>query len=187
MNPVSSADWNRQTPDDVRHQYEMVEVLGKYSKDMGVCVTPLVKVDGCKTVYQRNNSDTLRWIPKRDMLRFSHQVPACLLKGEACNLSDDCFDLDPAATPDQLLQMANELLNDSIPSKADDSCEIPSVQCLSVSNSPGDAQANNSMAAPHEEIDVQATTEAQVLDRCQEENRSFSQAELPLTRANVTA
>ncbi|KAG9152792.1 hypothetical protein Leryth_026345 [Lithospermum erythrorhizon] len=182
-----SPDWNRQTPDDVRHQYEMVEVLGNYSEDNGVCVTPLVKVDGYKTVYQRNNSDSLRWIPKREMLRFSHQVPACLLKGEAFNLPDDCFDLDPAATPDQLLQRANELLNDSIPSKAEDNDEISSVQYLSVSNTPGDARANISVTAPDDEIHAQATTQVQVLDCCQEENLSIRHAELPLTGANVTA
>ncbi|KAA8526611.1 hypothetical protein F0562_008186 [Nyssa sinensis] len=104
-----SPDWNRKTPDNVRHQYEMVEVLDDYSEELGVCVTPLVKLDGFKTVYQRNsNKDAIRWIPRREMLRFSHQVPSCLLTGESNNLPDGCWDLDPAATPDELLQDATE-------------------------------------------------------------------------------
>ncbi|KAD5318207.1 hypothetical protein R6Q59_033475 [Mikania micrantha] len=96
-----SVDWNRTTPKEVRHQYEMVEVVEDYCEELGVCVTPLVKLDGYKTVYQRDSST--HWIPRREMLRFSHQVPSCLLKGQAMNLPDGCWDLDPAATPEQLL------------------------------------------------------------------------------------
>uniref|UniRef100_A0A2P2LK42 J domain-containing protein n=1 Tax=Rhizophora mucronata TaxID=61149 RepID=A0A2P2LK42_RHIMU len=99
-----SPDWNRLTPDDVRHQYEMVEVLEDYSEELGVCVTPLIKLAGFKTVYQRNpNKGAIRWIPRREMFRFSHQVPSSSLEGEACNLPYKCWDLDPAATPDELL------------------------------------------------------------------------------------
>ncbi|KAK2648284.1 hypothetical protein Ddye_015773 [Dipteronia dyeriana] len=99
-----SKEWNRSTPADIRHQYEMVEVLDDYSEELGVCVTPLVKLAGFKTVYQRNtDKKAIRWIPRREMLRFSHQVPTWLLKGEASNLPENCWDLDPAATPDELL------------------------------------------------------------------------------------
>ncbi|XVE72546.1 hypothetical protein DITRI_Ditri11bG0047100 [Diplodiscus trichospermus] len=104
-----SPDWNRSTPDNVRHQYEMVEVLEDYSEELGVCVAPLVKLAGFKTVYQRNtNKDAIRWIPRREMFRFSHQVPSWLLQGESGNLPDHCWDLDPAATPDELLHAATE-------------------------------------------------------------------------------
>ncbi|KDP29917.1 hypothetical protein JCGZ_18486 [Jatropha curcas] len=104
-----SADWDRSTPDDVRHQYEMVEVLDDYSEALGVCVAPLVKLAGFKTVYQRNtNKDAIRWIPRREMLRFSHQVPSWPLEGETCTLPDKCWDLDPAATPDELLHAVTE-------------------------------------------------------------------------------
>ncbi|PPS17196.1 hypothetical protein GOBAR_AA03381 [Gossypium barbadense] len=104
-----SPDWNRSTPDDVRHQYEMVEVLDGYSEELGVCVTPLVKLVGFKTVYQRNtNKDAIRWIPRKEMFRFSHQVPSWLLQGESGDLPNNCWDLDPAATPDELLHAATE-------------------------------------------------------------------------------
>ncbi|PIN03467.1 hypothetical protein CDL12_24010 [Handroanthus impetiginosus] len=107
-----SSDWNRTTPDEVRHKYEMVEVLEDYSEEKGVRVTPVIKVDGFKTVYQRNmNKDAIRWIPRREMLRFSHQVPSCLLKVEDTNLPEGCWDLDPAATPEEFLQVETELHN----------------------------------------------------------------------------
>ncbi|KAK7277025.1 hypothetical protein RIF29_18174 [Crotalaria pallida] len=103
-----SQDWDRSTPVEVRHQYEMVEVLDDYSEELGVCVSPLIKLAGFKTVYKANtDKSAIQWIPRREMLRFSHQVPSWLLKGEeASNLSDRCWDLDPAATPDELLHAA---------------------------------------------------------------------------------
>jgi hypothetical protein len=110
-----STDWNRSTPDEVRHQYDMVEVLDDYSEELGLCISPLIKLDGFKTVYKRNaDKSAIRWIPRREMLRFSHQVPSWLLKGEeASNLPDKCWDLDPAATPDELLHAAIEAENAS--------------------------------------------------------------------------
>ncbi|KAK6116301.1 hypothetical protein DH2020_049928 [Rehmannia glutinosa] len=100
-----SPDWNRTTPDELRHQYEMVEVLDDYSEENGVWVTPVIKLDGFKTVYRRNtNNNATRWIRRREMLCFSHQVPSCLLNVEGTNLPEGCWDLDPAATPDEFLQ-----------------------------------------------------------------------------------
>nr|DAD20258.1 TPA_asm: hypothetical protein HUJ06_021721 [Nelumbo nucifera] len=85
-----SPDWNRSTPAEVRHHYEMVEVLGDYTEELGVCA-----------VYQNNmDSKAIRWIPRREMLRFSHQVPSWSLK-EISNLPEGYWDLDPAATPDR--------------------------------------------------------------------------------------
>ncbi|KAM1010380.1 hypothetical protein ACFX2C_045866 [Malus domestica] len=104
-----SKNWDRSTPGEVRHQYVMVEVLDDYSEDLGVCVSPLVKLSGFKTVYQSNTDKAaIQWIPKREMLRFSHQVPSWLLMGEQSKLPGKCWDLDPAATPDELLHAAVE-------------------------------------------------------------------------------
>ncbi|KAK9691258.1 hypothetical protein RND81_09G185100 [Saponaria officinalis] len=102
-----SQEWNRSTPYDVRHQYEMVEILNDYSEDYGVSITPLVKVEGYKTVYKRKtDKDSVRWVPRREMVRFSHPVPSLLLK-QVSDLPEECWDLDPAATPDGLLQPVN--------------------------------------------------------------------------------
>ncbi|PWA54790.1 DNAJ heat shock N-terminal domain-containing protein [Artemisia annua] len=98
-------NWSKKPSKKVRHQFEMVEILDDYSEKLGVSVTPLVKLEGYKTVYQRNpNKNAVRLIPRKEMVRFSHQVPSCLLKGQGLNLPDGCWDLDPAATPEQLLQ-----------------------------------------------------------------------------------
>ncbi|KAI3703965.1 hypothetical protein L1987_74165 [Smallanthus sonchifolius] len=100
-----SENWIKKASKKVRQQYEMVEILEDYSEKVGVCVTPLVKLEGYKTVYQRSpNKNAIRLIPRKEMVRFSHQVPACLLKGQGLNLPDGCWDLDPAATPEQLLE-----------------------------------------------------------------------------------
>ncbi|CAN0927192.1 Chaperone protein DnaJ [Linum grandiflorum] len=102
-----SRDWNGSTPDEVRHQYEMVEVVDDYIEDRGVCIAPLVKMAGFKTVYQRDSSqDAMKWIPRPEMFRFSHQVPSWSLNGKGHNLPNNCWDLDPAATPDDLLHTA---------------------------------------------------------------------------------
>ncbi|CAH9060590.1 unnamed protein product [Cuscuta europaea] len=112
-----SPDWNRSTPDEVRHQYEMVEVLEDYSEELGVWVAPMVKVHGFKTVYKRNgDKEAIVWIQRREMLRFSHMVPSFLLKGGEGGTTTvtkkapegDCWDLDPAAIPDFLLQNASD-------------------------------------------------------------------------------
>uniref|UniRef100_A0A151UFS1 DUF3444 domain-containing protein n=2 Tax=Cajanus cajan TaxID=3821 RepID=A0A151UFS1_CAJCA len=44
----------------------MVEVLEDFNEEEGVLVTPLVKVDGFKTVFHRHSHDQARKIPKYD-------------------------------------------------------------------------------------------------------------------------
>ncbi|XAR55273.1 hypothetical protein NMG60_11035304 [Bertholletia excelsa] len=115
-----SPDWNRTTPDEVRHKYEMVEILDDYSEELGLCVTPLVKLDQFKTVYRRNKSkDAIQWIPRREMLRFSHQVPSWPIKGEGTNLPDGCWDLDPAAIPIELLSASTRVKTEDEPCQAE--------------------------------------------------------------------
>ncbi|CAH9116222.1 unnamed protein product [Cuscuta europaea] len=112
-----SLDWNRSTPDEVRHQYEMVEVLDDYSEELGVRVGPLIKLDGFKTVYRQSlDKESIRWIPRKEMLRFSHMVPSCVLEKNHNNLPDGrCWDLDPAATPEELLQGGVEEAKGGLP------------------------------------------------------------------------
>ncbi|ERN10610.1 hypothetical protein AMTRI_Chr10g227430 [Amborella trichopoda] len=99
-----SSEWDESTQDEVRRQYDLVEVLDDYVND-GVCVFPLDKVVGFKNIFGRNPSHKMaRWIPKKEMLRFSHQVPSLLLR-KAENTPDGCRVLDPAATPLELLHV----------------------------------------------------------------------------------
>ncbi|KAI4307134.1 hypothetical protein L6164_030353 [Bauhinia variegata] len=105
-----SPDWNEHTPDEVIHKYDMVEVLEDFDEEQGILVTPLIKVAAFRTVFQRHlDTDQVRRIPKEEMFRFSHQVPNYLLTGqEAPNAPKGCRELDPAATPLDLIQVKTE-------------------------------------------------------------------------------
>ncbi|CAM8995653.1 unnamed protein product [Rhodiola kirilowii] len=104
-----SPDWDSFTPEEVRRQYDMVVVVDDYSEQHGVPVFPLVKVEGYNTVYRRSaDENATRWVPKQEMFRFSHQVPSWPLEGDEYGLPDGCWDLDPAATPDDLLHSFNK-------------------------------------------------------------------------------
>lgn len=109
-----SPEWNEHTPDDLVYKYDMVEVLDDYNDEQGVAVTPLVKVTGFKTVFHRHmDPKEVKRIPKEEMFRFSHQVPSYLLTGEeAHNSPKGCRELDPAATPLELLQVITEVKED---------------------------------------------------------------------------
>ncbi|KAL3837743.1 hypothetical protein ACJIZ3_022334 [Penstemon smallii] len=106
-----SPDWNESTPEDVVHKYDMVTVLDDYNEEQGISVAPLVKVIGFKTVFRPNseNPEMIKRIPKEEMFRFSHRVPHHLLTGqEGENAPKGCLELDPAATPLELLQVITE-------------------------------------------------------------------------------
>ncbi|WOL02474.1 hypothetical protein Cni_G11193 [Canna indica] len=109
-----SPDWNELTPNDVIYKYEMVEVLDDYQEEHGVSVIPLVKVAGFKAVFHRHMDQTeVKRITREEMFRFSHKVPSYLLTGEeAHNALKGCLELDPAATPVELLQVITEVKED---------------------------------------------------------------------------
>ncbi|KAI4384220.1 hypothetical protein MLD38_002404 [Melastoma candidum] len=101
-----SPEWNELTADDIIHCYDMVEVLEDYDEE-GVLIAPLVKVAGFKTVFHRHlDIGQVRRIPREEMFRFSHHVPSFLLTGqEGANAPKGCRELDPAATPLELLDV----------------------------------------------------------------------------------
>ncbi|XP_050373230.1 uncharacterized protein LOC126790899 [Argentina anserina] len=105
-----SPDWNELTADEVIHKYDMVEVVEDYNEELGVTVTPLVKVAGFKSVFHRHlDPREVRRIPRDEMFRFSHHVPSYLHTGlEASNAPKGCRELDPAATPLELLQVITD-------------------------------------------------------------------------------
>ncbi|XP_052187512.1 uncharacterized protein LOC127798181 [Diospyros lotus] len=100
-----SPEWNELTADEIIHKYDMVEVLEDYDEQLGVTVTPLVKVAGFKTVFHLHlDAREVKRIPREEMFRFSHQVPSYMLTGqEAPKALKGCWELDPAATPLELL------------------------------------------------------------------------------------
>ena len=109
-----SPEWDELTPAEVIHKYEMVKVIRDYDEDKGVAVIPLVKVSGFKTVFHQHlDPNKIRMIPREELFRFSHQVPSYLLTGqEAENAPKGCLELDPAATPMELLQVIRDFKED---------------------------------------------------------------------------
>ncbi|XP_051142999.1 uncharacterized protein LOC127259615 [Andrographis paniculata] len=102
-----SPKWNQDTPDEVIHKYEMWMVLDDYTDEHGISVAPLDKVVGFKTVFRPNmDPNRIKTIPKEEMFCFSHRVPHHLFTGEeAPDVPKGCLELDPAATPLELLQV----------------------------------------------------------------------------------
>ncbi|XP_030461764.1 uncharacterized protein LOC115681831 [Syzygium oleosum] len=111
-----SPNWNELTADEIIHKYDMVEVLEDYDEEQGVLVIPLVKVAGFRAVFHRHlDLREIRRIPREEMFRFSHQVPSYMLTGhEAPNAPKGCLELDPAATPLDLLQVIADVKAEEI-------------------------------------------------------------------------
>ncbi|ESQ45016.1 hypothetical protein EUTSA_v10010173mg [Eutrema salsugineum] len=105
-----SSEWDKDTPDEVIHKYDMVEVLDDYTHDkQNVTVTLLLKAEGFRAVFRRSTDQKdVRKIAKEEMFRFSHQVPHYILTGEeADNVPEGCLELDPAATPCELYKWSH--------------------------------------------------------------------------------
>jgi hypothetical protein len=68
-------------------------------------------VAGFKTVFHRHlDPREIRRIPRDELFRFSHHVPSHLLTGqEGPNAPKGCRELDPAATPVELLQIITDV------------------------------------------------------------------------------
>ncbi|GMH15118.1 hypothetical protein Nepgr_016959 [Nepenthes gracilis] len=119
-----SPNWNELTADEVIHKYDMVEVLEDYDEEAGVIVIPLVKVAGFKALFHRHlGSCQVRRIPREEMFRFSHRVPSHLLTGQkGPNAPECCRELDPAATPFELLQVIAAVRGESL-AENEESCQ----------------------------------------------------------------
>ncbi|KAK2970112.1 hypothetical protein RJ640_017769 [Escallonia rubra] len=86
--------------------YNIVIFLTSYSDIYGSSMAYLEKVDGFKTVFKRREigCHAIRFLEKDDVWLFSHQIPAKKLSGkETSDLSKDCWELDPASLPPELL------------------------------------------------------------------------------------
>ncbi|CAA7051628.1 unnamed protein product [Microthlaspi erraticum] len=112
-----SAEWDKETtPGEVIHKYDMVEVLDNYTDDkQDVTVALLLKAEGFRAVFRRSTEQNdVRKITKEEMFRFSHQVPHYILTGkEADNAPEGFMELDPAATPCELLSENDEVKESS--------------------------------------------------------------------------
>lgn len=102
-----------------RREYDIVLALTSYSEAFGLSFAYLEKVEGYKTIFKRRalGSDAVRCVDKEGVRDFSHQIPARLLTKEdaVAGLEGlDCWELDPASLPPQLLRLGwdrEKLLN----------------------------------------------------------------------------
>ncbi|KAF4379058.1 hypothetical protein F8388_022145 [Cannabis sativa] len=104
--PTFSAEGRNVTTTDRRRHYDIVLFLTTYSEMHGLSMTYLEKVAGFKTIFKRREigSHAIRWLEKDEVQFFSHQIPARKLSGgEASELLKDCWELDPASLPADLL------------------------------------------------------------------------------------
>ncbi|XP_050378329.1 uncharacterized protein LOC126795558 [Argentina anserina] len=86
--------------------YDIVVFLTSYSEMHGLSMGYLEKVDGFDTVFKRREigAHAIRCLEKDELRLISHEIPAKKLSGnEAPNLSKDCWELDPAALPLDML------------------------------------------------------------------------------------
>eukprot|EP00258_Populus_trichocarpa_P038153 XP_024454172.1 uncharacterized protein LOC7456100 [Populus trichocarpa] len=91
--------------------HDIVVLLTTYSEMYGLSMASLEKVDGYKTVFKRREigCHAVRLLEKDDIWLFSHQIPSRKFSGDevADNLKD-CWELDPASLPSNLLTVGGE-------------------------------------------------------------------------------
>ncbi|KAL6180985.1 hypothetical protein ACLB2K_047643 [Fragaria x ananassa] len=86
--------------------YDILVFLTSYSEMHGLSMGYLEKVDGFNTVFKRREigAHAIRCLEKDGVRFISHEIPAKKLSGtEAPNLLKDCWELDPASLPLDLL------------------------------------------------------------------------------------
>ncbi|AES95748.2 DUF3444 domain protein [Medicago truncatula] len=92
--------------DEGNRCYDIVLFLTSYSEMNGISMAYLEKVDGYKTVFKRQESGShaVRFLGKDEFCLISHQIPARKFPcDEDHELLKDCWELDPASLPSDLL------------------------------------------------------------------------------------
>ncbi|WOL17433.1 hypothetical protein Cni_G26225 [Canna indica] len=90
-----------------RH-YDIVVCLTSFHDVHGLSTAYLEKVEGYKTIFKRQaiGCHAIKCLKKDDMRLFSHQIPARKIsETEGLNLPRDCWELDPASLPPDLLRI----------------------------------------------------------------------------------
>ncbi|KAM0931474.1 hypothetical protein ACQ4PT_000472 [Festuca glaucescens] len=80
--------------------FSVVEILTSYSTDSGCTVAPLVRVDGCTSVFQRYRSgrEQLLQFSSENLLMFSHRIPSFRFTHEV----GTALELEHSAVPKNL-------------------------------------------------------------------------------------
>lgn len=95
------------TTDIDKCEPRMVEILSEYSDENGVNVCSLARVKGCFTFFHRVAVEDFcltRWIPRSEMLSFSHRVPAFdIVDIKDHDIPQGSWYLEPSALPTRII------------------------------------------------------------------------------------
>ncbi|KAL3329771.1 hypothetical protein AABB24_033901, partial [Solanum stoloniferum] len=86
--------------------YDIVISLSSYTDLHGVSIAYLERVDGFRTIFKRREvgAHAVKLLGKDELRLFSHRIPARKLSDEeASNISKNCWELDHASLPRELL------------------------------------------------------------------------------------
>ncbi len=102
--------------DNVKFEYELVEVHSDYSKEKGVKVAPIYKVSGFTALFKSGGYRASIAIPAKDVpSRFSHRIFTYQISGdEMPGVPKDSLELDPAATPLEYLEQSPNGYGDGV-------------------------------------------------------------------------
>ncbi|XP_060179761.1 uncharacterized protein LOC132609678 isoform X2 [Lycium barbarum] len=92
--------------DEDKQCYDIVISLSSYTDMYGVSIAYLERVDGFKTIFKRREvgAHAVKLLGKDELRLFSHRIPARKLSDEeASNISKNCWELDHASLPRELL------------------------------------------------------------------------------------
>ncbi|KAK8538834.1 hypothetical protein V6N13_009195 [Hibiscus sabdariffa] len=92
------------------YQYDFVEVLTDFDKEVGIGVAHLGKVEGFVSIFRQTERDGVIsfQISSCDLYRFSHRVPSFRMTGnEREGVPVGSFELDPASLPAYLFKVGN--------------------------------------------------------------------------------
>ncbi|KAF8394498.1 hypothetical protein HHK36_020708 [Tetracentron sinense] len=99
-------NWNSEwaCSDLKNREFDIVEV--DEDNELGTKVLVLVRVNGFKLVFkaQRRGKSAVMEVPRAELLRFSHRIPAFRLTEERDGSLRGCWELDPASIPASLFR-----------------------------------------------------------------------------------
>ncbi|XP_020592126.1 uncharacterized protein LOC110032735 [Phalaenopsis equestris] len=94
--------WSHEPDNHRAYEYQVVEVVSDFTEVNGISVIRLAKIKEFMALFVRASDaeESLLEIPAKDVLVFSHRIPACRITGkEEDGVPDGTFELDCASLP----------------------------------------------------------------------------------------
>ncbi|KAK7337840.1 hypothetical protein VNO77_18427 [Canavalia gladiata] len=102
--------WSSNPEKHSEYQFEYVEVLSDFDKNVGIKVAYLGKLKGFVSLFQQTVQNGIRlfFVPPNELYRFSHQIPSYKMTGnEREGVPRGSFELDPAGLPNSLFEVGD--------------------------------------------------------------------------------